>query len=345
MNMARHARAGVLLAGDIDRGGVFASFVGTMELLTEAERALIKGFVVNNFRGDASLLAEALDITTARTGAPFAGVVPHLTNLGLPEEDSVSFKSGVLDQAASPERVVEVAVVDLPHISNFTDLDALAGEPDVRVRVVRRAGELGRPQAVILPGSKNVVADMRFLAESGLARDVAELAAEGVEIVGICGGFQMLGATISDPLGLESGGELDGLGLLPLATELARDKTLVRARATHAASGHDLSGYEIHHGRTVPRGGAQPPAVVREDGEALGYADPSGRVWGSYLHGLFDADPFRRWFVDRLRVRAGHDPLGRVVAVYDLESALDRLADAVRSNLDMRLVYRAAGLD
>ena len=341
MNMARHAGAAVLLAGDIDRGGVFASFVGTMELMEEWERALVRGYVVNRFRGDASLLAPALDEVALRTGTPFVGVVPYLHDLGLPEEDSVSFKSGALDVAPSPERVVDVAVLDLPHISNFTDLDALAAEPDVRVRVVRRAADLGRPHAVVLPGSKNVPGDLRALAESGLAQAVAELAAGGgVEIVGICAGFQMLGRGVSDPHGLESRGEAAGLGLLPLRTELARDKTLARCEAVHEASGLALRGYEIHHGRTVPEGGGEGlrPAVRRADGEVLGHARADGMVWGSYLHGLFDADAFRRWFVDGLRVRAGHPPLGRPATTYDLEPALDRLAATVRASLDMDLI-------
>lgn len=341
MNMARHAGAAVLLAGDIDRGGVFASFVGTMELLEEWERALVRGYVVNRFRGDASLLAPALEEVALRTGTPFAGVVPYLHGLGLPEEDSVSFKSGALDVAPSPGRVVDVAVLDLPHISNFTDLDALAAEPDVRVRVVRRAAELGRPHAVVLPGSKNVPGDLRALAESGLARAVAGLArVGGVEIVGICAGFQMLGRSVADPHGLESRGEAAGLGLLPLRTELARDKTLARCEAVHEASGLALRGYEIHHGRTVPEGGGEGlrPAVRRADGEVLGHARADGMVWGSYLHGLFDADAFRRWFVDGLRVRAGHPPLGRPATTYDLEPALDRLAATVRASLDMDLI-------
>lgn len=342
MNMARHARAAVLLAGDIDRGGVFASFVGTMELLDEWERALVRGHVVNRFRGDASLLDPALAAIADRTGTPFAGVVPYVKDLGLPEEDSVSFKSGVLDMAPSPERVVEIAVLDLPHISNFTDIDALAAEPDVLVRVVRRADELGEPHAVILPGSKNVPGDMRALVDSGLAAGVAALAARGeVEIVGICAGFQMLGRTIADPHGLESRGEAAGLGILPLRTELARDKTLSRCKAEHVASGLGLRGYEIHHGRTLPDAGGEPArvAVRRDGGEVLGYARADGMVWGSYLHGVFDADAFRRWFVDRLRGRAGFPPLGRGAAVYDLEPALDRLAAVVRESLDMGLIY------
>jgi len=347
MAMAEYAGARVLLAGDIDRGGVFASFVGTMELLQEWERALVGGFVVNRFRGDESLLAPALEAVTVRTGVPFAGVVPYLTDLGLPEEDSVSFKSGVLDMRPSPERVVEIVCVDLPHISNFTDLDALAGEPDVLVRVARRAGDIGQPQAVILPGSKNVVADLAWMRDSGVGAELEALAAQGgTEIVGICGGLQLLGRTVADPHGLEGGGSLPGLGLLGVDTELALDKILERARARHEASGLGLCGYEIHHGRTEPAaGGGAVVQVVREDGEVLGWSAPEGLVWGSYLHGLFDADGFRRWFVDGLRERSGLGPLGRVVAPYDMEPALERLADVVQERLGLDTILRLSGLE
>lgn len=346
MAMAGHARARVLLAGDIDRGGVFAAFTGTMELLAEWERALVAGFVINRFRGDESLLAPALGAVTARTGVPFAGVVPFLHDLGLPEEDSVSFKSGALDGRPGPGREVEVVCVDLPHVSNFTDLDALAGEPDVLLRVARRAGELGQPHAVVLPGSRNTVADLDWLRASGLGAELAELAAGGrTEIVGLCGGLQMLGRTVADPLGLEGGGVCAGLGLLGVDTELAAEKTLVRARARHVPTGQELAGYEIHHGRTVavPGGGAG-VCVERADGAAIGYGAPGGLVWGSYLHGLFDADAFRREFVDGLRRRAGLAPVGRVVAPYDVEPALDRLADVVAERLGLATILRAAGL-
>ncbi|MFK4763849.1 cobyric acid synthase [Desulfobaculum sp. SPO524] len=346
MAMARYAEARVLLVGDIDRGGVFASFVGTMELLEEWERDLVAGYVINMFRGDASLLRDALDYTTARTGKPFYGVVPYLAGHGLPEEDSVSFKSGVLHGARTQEQVVDIACIDLPHISNFTDMDALGVEPDVHMRVVRRPADLGRPDAVILPGSKNVVADSHWLDQSGLAEAITALAREGkTEIIGICGGFQMLGAGISDPHGIESAGEtLQGLGLLPIRTELAAEKTLTATGAQHLPTGEALTGYEIHHGRTVLEGDAASACVTRDDGEAIGFAARSGRVWGSYLHGVFDADAFRRRFVDDLRQRGGHAPLGKVVAAYDIEPALDRLADAVRASVDMKALYKNAGL-
>lgn len=345
MNMARHAGANVLLAGDIDRGGVFASFVGTMEMLEEWERDLVSGFVINRFRGDASLLHEALEYTSFRTQRPFYGVVPYLESLGLPEEDSVSFKAGGGGTRPSAERVVDVAVVDFPHISNFTDIDPLLAEPDVMVRIVSRPDELGSPDAVVLPGSKNVIADMRWLRDSGMGGAVASLAAGGsCECIGICGGLQMLGKTIADPHNIESGGMQEGLGLLDVRTELGEEKHLVRTEGRHTASGHALTGYEIHHGVTTACGDGAVPSVVTGNGVAVGWSDCTGMIWGSYLHGVFDADVYRRWFVDCLRQRAGHAPIGRVVAAYDLEPALDRLAGAVRQALDLSALYKAIGL-
>jgi cobyric acid synthase CobQ/L-threonine-O-3-phosphate decarboxylase len=339
MAMARHAGAPVLLVGDIDRGGVFASFVGTLEVLAEWERALVAGFVVNRFRGQVSLLDPALAYTSRRTGRPVLGVVPYLRDLGLPEEDSVTFKALPAETAGGAE--VEIAVVDLPHISNFTDFDALRLEPDVRVRIVRTAAELGRPDAVLLPGSKNVISDLAHLRASGLAAALLELAAAGCsEIVGLCGGYQMLGTRIDDPHGIESGqGTLQGLGLLPVATVLAQEKTLTRVAGRHRGAALEVAGYEIHHGQTVA---AEPltPTVVRADGEVIGLGRADGLIWGSYLHGIFDADPFRRWFADGLRRRKGLAPVGQVVAAYDLETAFDRLAAVVRESLRMDRVYR-----
>jgi adenosylcobyric acid synthase len=344
MSMARYAGAPVLLVGDIDRGGVFASFVGTMEVLAEWERALVAGFVVNRFRGRESLLADALDYTLRHTGRPVLGVVPYLRSLDLPEEDSVAFKSGAIEARVPAGPCVDVAVVDLAHISNFTDFDPLRLEPDVRLRIVRSPAELGSADAVILPGSKNVFADLARLREQGWDRALSALAAEGrAELVGICGGFQMLGGRIADPGSIESDrGEVNGLGLLPVATAMAAEKTLVRAAAQHLASGLEVRGYEIHHGRTEI--GRSAPAVERSDGEVLGSGSADGRIWGTYLHGIFDADGFRRWFVNRLRGRKGLGPLAGEGARYDLEPAFDRLADAVRASLKMEEIYRLMGL-
>ena len=340
MRMAQYANAPVLLVGDIDRGGVFASFVGTMEVLTEAERRQIAGFVINRFRGDASLLGDALEYTRFHTNKPVLGTVPYLQNLGLPEEDSVSFKQGLLAAGEKDLQLLDIAVLDLPHISNFTDLDPLGLEPDVGLRIVRSAAELGQPDALILPGSKNTLADLAWLQQTGLAAAVLDLAQAGkAEIVGICGGFQLLGQRINDPHAIESGaGEQQGLGLLAINTVMAADKTTLQTRCRHLPSGCELAGYEIHHGSTTAEG--IEPLITGQDGRLLGAGSSNGMVWGSYLHGIFDADPFRRWLLDRLRQRKGWQVDGLIRSCYDLEPALDRLADCVRNSLDMREMYR-----
>ncbi len=338
MRMARHAGAPVLLVGDIERGGVFASLVGHFELMEDWERQLLAGYVINRFRGDSALLEPALEFMQQRTGRPVLGVVPHIKNLGLPEEDSVGFKNGLFARQRPAGDHVEIAVVDLPHISNFTDVEPFLAEPDVFLRIIDRPQDLEGVDAVILPGSKNVVDDVSFLGRSGLAARIVELANAGVEIVGICGGFQMLGHAIADPHGIESGGAtMTALGLLPLTTVLDPDKTLVQKRFVHLASGLEVHGYEIHHGRS--RGAVQP--VLDGDGDTGGCRQ---NIWGCYLHGIFDADPFRRWFIDRLRQRKGLAAVERVLAPYDLEPAFDRLAAIVRRSLDMESVHRLLGL-
>ena len=346
MAMARHAEARVLLAADIDRGGAYAGLLGTMECLAEDERAMVAGYILNRFRGDAGLLAPANVFLRQRTGRDVLAVVPYLPNLGLPEEDSVTFKDGAILPETLPgdATLVDIAVIDLPHVSNFTDCDALAVEGDVRVRRVTAAARLGRPDAVIVPGSKNTLADLAWLVDSGLAAAISALAAEGkTEVVGLCAGLQMLGQTVSDPLGLESGrGEAAGLGLLPLLTTLVAEKTLTLTRAVHTATGLPLSGYEIHHGVTTA-GDGLPVAVSRTDGAPIGYAGADGLVWGAYLHGIFDADAFRRAFLDGLRSRRGLAPIGRP-AVYDIEPALDRLADTLEASLGLAAVVRLLGL-
>lgn len=345
MNMALYAGAPVLIVGDIDRGGVYASFIGTMEVLSEQERALVKGFVVNRFRGQEAFLAQAHEYVLRHTGRPVLGVVPYLRDLGLPEEDSVSFKDGLIGESIPEGEHVEIAVIDLAHISNFTDFDPLRIEPDVRLRIVRHPAELDTPDAVILPGSKNVIGDLAGIQASGMAEKIMELARGGrTEIVGICGGLQILGTELSDPFGIESapGRNLPGLGLLPVRTALAREKTLTRVAARHTDSGCDVKGYEIHHGLTS--GGNLKALIRREDGETIGFGADGGLLWGTYLHGIFDADEFRRWFIDRLRLRRGLVPLVRIAAVYDLEPAFERLAATVRKSLRMDEIYKIMGL-
>jgi len=352
MAMADYAEAKVLIAGDIDRGGVFASLAGTMDLLEPDERKLVCGFLLNKFRGDASLLTPAFDFTLDHTGKPVLGTIPYINDLGLPDEDSVSFKEDLRKSGSKGKRKdsVDIVCIDLPRISNFTDIDSLKGEPDVNLRVVDKASDLGKPDAIILPGSKSTLSDLSHLRESGLAEAIAALRDKTV-IVGICGGFQMLGQYISDPDEIETGGSAEGLGLLPLQTTLAPEKTLTRTVGMHSQSKKEVVGYEIHHGTTEPLLPTVRAAIVPQGitggvsvSRALGFGSKSGLIWGTYLHGVFDADEFRRWFIDFLRKRKGLPKLGRVQSVFNMEEGLDRLADVVRRNVDMRAVYAALGL-
>lgn len=341
MHMAEYADAKVLLVGDIERGGIFASFVGTMELLSESERSKIGGFVINRFRGDAGLLDSGIEYLEDRTGCPVLGTVPFIRDLGLPEEDSVSLKNRPSRGPSPDTSKIDIAVVDLPHISNFTDFDPLAIEPDVALRLVRKASELSRADVVILPGSKNVPGDLAYMKETGISDRVIELAiGDKTFCVGICAGFQMLGERIIDPSGIETraGQVVSGLGLLQVSTTLEPEKTLVRTAAIHAPTGRRVQGYEIHHGRTE----CFESNVVwkRPDGETIGVSARSGRVWGTYLHGVFDDDGFRRWFIDEARQMRGMTPAGKILARFDIGPALDRLADIFADHLNMPEIMR-----
>ena len=364
MRMAAHAGAAVLLVADIDRGGAFAALAGTMSLLGRADRKRVAGFALNRFRGDASLLEPALAAISRRTRRPFFGVIPMIPDLRLPEEDSVSFKLGRSPGIAEshgdrptdkPPEQLDVALIDLPHISNITDLDALRAEPGLRLRAVRRAADLGAPHLLILPGSRNSMEDMRHLQSSGLAEALRAHALGCIErrqgaVVGICGGLQLLGERIDDPLRLESShgsgdkakSSAGALGLLPLTTELAASKTLRRAKGTAltalAGASLPVAGYEIHHGRSTSSGAE----VIMRDaaGEALGWGrldqQGSARVWGTYLHGVFDGDSFRHALLGQLRREAGLAPVQG--ACWDLGPELDRVADVVGASLDMAAI-------
>jgi adenosylcobyric acid synthase len=342
MAMARKANAPVLLVGDIDRGGVYASLIGTMETFDDWERQLVAGFIINRLRGQAAGLAPANAHLEQRCGKPVLGVVPFLNDLHLPEEDSVTFGVGRYNRKAQREDAVDIAVVALPHISNFTDLDPLAVEPDVGLRSVSSPRDLGSPDAVILPGSKNTTADLQMLVDTGLDRAIRELAAGNCMVVGICAGMQMLGSRVLDEGNVE-GGTGSGLGLLPVSTAMMRDKTLRQTTATHLPSGMPVKGYEIHHGQTTSEGNV---AVIMSsgDGTVLGYSSDDGCVWGTYLHGVFESDEFRGWFLNDLRCRNGLAPIERSAAGYGLEPALDRLAEAVREHLDIKRIYGIMGL-
>lgn len=342
MTMARYAGASVLLTGDIDRGGVYASFLGTWLTFDREERDLLKGFLVNKFRGDASLLGPAHDYVEARTGVPVVGVVPMIRSLNIPEEDRATFSFETSAGGAPDGKVLDVAVIMLRHVSNYTDFAPLAEEPDIRLRQVRTAEEWGNPDWVILPGSKNVAYDFSILQEAGLTALIQDHAVSGKWVMGVCGGLQMLGRTIEDPEGIESEKKsFPGLGLLDLVTVFERDKMLTSLRGVATPLGVSTSGYEIHHGRTYAGEGCF-PLFFRPDSSVCGYG--SGCVWATYLHGLFEDDEFRRTMIDRVRSDCGWEPVGKILVRCDLDGALDRLADIVREHVNLKMIYRSMGL-
>ncbi len=369
MRMARYAGAKVALVADIDRGGAFAALAGTMTLLSRTDRARVAGFVLNKFRGDASLLDTALQTVSRRTGKPFLGIVPMLDNLCLPEEDSVNFKAGLTpgfcrDSTSVNTACVDIVVPDLPHISNATDLDSLRAESCVNVRIVRRPEQWGTPHMVIVPGSRNTVEDMRWLRTVNLEERIRSFASDCLEkghgmLIGICGGLQMLGTQIDDPLNLESGGLEQALGILPLSTQLHATKCLRRTTCIPDVSLVGgikkvfLTGYEIHHGVTIMN---KTPCRTSEtslrellhdtDGRPLGWGqcDKQGcaRIWGTYLHGLFDTDVFRHELLNTIRREEGLPVMPG--QPYKLGSELDRLADTVASALDMPAIFALLGV-
>lgn len=357
MPTAALANAPVLLVGDVDRGGLFAAYIGTLELLEPAERERVAGFIVNKFRGDLGLLQPGLAFLEERTGKPVLGVIPFLPEHLVEEEDSVA----LAERPAGQEKTgaVSIAVVQLPHIANFTDFDPLEEEEGVHLRYVRAGESIGAPDAVILPGSKSTVADLRYLREAGYEREIQALAARGVPVVGICGGYQMLGQWILDPKGVESAEpETHGLGLLNVVTEFAEEKRVVRVRGTvtaeagflSAIQGEQVEGYEIHMGvtRLLPGGRVwlQLEAATGPVGLTAGAMAADGRVLGTYLHDIFHNRNFRRAFVNHLRRRRGLAPLKGQGADPRRERAekYDRLAALVRTHLNMGRIYQLLGL-
>lgn len=285
MSVALECQAGVYLISDIDRGGSFAHLLGTWECLSEPERKLVKGFVLNKFRGDPTLLGFAPAWLEEKTGVPVVAVIPMLPHL-LPEEDAFHYRG---DRRAG---TVNIALVGYPYASNLDEFDALIHTPGVTLVPVRERRELLDFAAVLLPGSKNTAASLEYLRGSGLAHEISRAARQGVMVAGICGGMQMLGETLADPQGLEGGG-MQGLGLLPITTTLEREK--VTRQRTLEWNGATLRGYEIHHGRTTTTAAGGVQAFLEE---GLGFA--RGNVWGAYLHGLFDNGAFRTRILSRL---------------------------------------------
>lgn len=337
MKMALYAKAPVLLVGDINLGGIFASFWGTYLLLTLEEQKHLLGFVINKFRGKKELLSSGLKYLEKLTHKPTLGIIPYF-DLNLPEEDSVSFKE---KQNLLPKnKEIRIGIVDLPHISNFTDFSPLKEEPDVELIILRSAQEIKNLDVLILPGSKNVFADLQFLHTKGFFKVIQKLALL-IEIVGICGGYQMLGHSIFDPHYIEGQGEVPGLSLLELKSSYSPQKTLKQTQAIYLEKNLKLSGYEIHHGQTTPLTNLI-PLFKSLSGEIIGYKHPQLKVWGTYLHGLFDNDSFRHFWLNRIRKRKKLLPLKKRPC-FDLNSQLDKLADVVEKNINLDYILNHLG--
>ena len=341
MGLAKLVDAPVLLAGDIDRGGVFAQLYGTVELLEPAERARIKGLVINKFRGDAAILKPGLTMLEEKTHLPVLGVVPYL-RVDIEDEDSLSSRL----ESNTAVKPLDAAILRLPHISNFTDFMPLEQHPLLSVRYVQSPRQLGAPDVVILPGTKNTIDDLLWLRQCGLEAAVLKLAAQGTPVLGVCGGYQMLGHTLADPDGEESGTPctLRGLGLLPTTTVFGTEKHLTQTAAcvtTEPFAGAKLTGYEIHAGRTEVRGSA---FCILADGTPEGCVQDS--VFGTYLHGLFDTGELTEKLTAFLCKRKGIDPAGAELIPMEQyrQQQFDLLADGVRAALDMPAIYAAMGM-
>jgi adenosylcobyric acid synthase len=340
MRVATHLNAPTLLIADIERGGVFAQIVGTLELMEPAERALVKGIIINKFRGQKALLDPGLTWLEERTGIPVLGVIPWMEH-SFPAEDSLSlFDRGT--QNSSNE--LTIAVIRLPRISNFTDFDPLEAEPSVAVKYIGLKDSLGYPDAVILPGSKTTIPDLIALQRTGLAEAIQKYAAAGGTVLGICGGYQMMGTMLADPEGVEGQeGRYKGLGLLPIKTVITGQKVARQRQVTSnfPQVGLPVLGYEIHQGRTHLADMDQEPdsPVFKSlfDDRNLGVVDSTQSLWGTYLHGIFDNGAWRRAWLNRLRQQRGLKSLPTGVSNYreQRESMLDSLADAFESYLDL----------
>lgn len=353
MRVARYCQAPVLLVADIDRGGVFASIVGTLELLEPEERALVKAIVINKFRGDLSLLTPGLAWLEERTGIPVAGVIPYYRDIYIAEEDSVSLEKRRAMKTKGAY-TLDIAVIGLPHISNFDDFDPLEQEPGVRLRYVEANDALGKPDLIILPGTKSTIADLEYLRHTNLADEIVQQ--DNTPVIGICGGYQMLGDVIRDPDGVESDKpEVKGLGLLPVSTTFLPTKSTYQIKGfvdygaglLRNATGNPITGYEIHMGQTVAET-PKAPFVIQERSrqpcrDTDGCYGRKGNVLGTYIHGLFHNEGLRRSILAELAMRRGVElaPWGRVTSK---EEEYDKLASLVMSSLDIELIRRICGI-
>ena len=351
MRVARMAEAPVLLVGDIDRGGVFASIIGTLELLNQRDRDSVKGLIINKFRGDISLLKPGLDFLEKRSGKPVLGVVPFFKDLRIAQEDSVWLEE---PRDPSTAQGLDVAVIGLPHMSNYDDFDPLE-EMGCIVRYVAAANQVGNPDLIIIPGTKTTIADLNYIRTRGLAQAVRRRALNGTPVIGVCGGFQMLGNRINDPEHVESEEDgVDGLGLLDIETTFSTVKTTTQVNARIVANGglfrgmadEKITGYEIHMGLSKIHKAAPVFQVLETPAGKADYYDGAissdGHIFGSYIHGLFHNPHVTRSLLDRLWERRGTVTIPTTAV--NKEDQYDDLAKIVRASLDMPRLFEIIGL-
>jgi adenosylcobyric acid synthase len=350
MYMAKLAKAPVLLAGDIDRGGVFASLAGTMMLFDESERAMVKGILINKFRGDKTILQPGLDMLEEIIHVPTLGVIPYL-HVDIDDEDSLTERFSRKGSVG----LIDVAVIRLPRISNFTDFNVLEYVPGVTLRYVKSAQDLKNPDLIIIPGTKNTMEDLLWMRQNGLEASILKHASENKPVFGVCGGYQMLGMELSDPYSVEAGGTIAGMGLLPAKTVFEKEKTRTRIRGRFQAglsgmlsglSGVEIEGYEIHMGQTEILDGQEGYLAVLEEisgkptAEAVGMC--RGNIYGSYIHGIFDQEDVAKTLVSALYQAKGLD--GGEIAGLNVheykERQYDLLAQGIRDNIDMAMLYQ-----
>ena len=346
MGMAKIAGAPVLLVGDIDRGGVFAQLIGTVMLLEEDEKEIVKGMIINKFRGDKTILDPGIAMLEEKSGIPVVGVAPYL-NIEVEDED------GLTERFDGKQEVdlIDIAVIRTPRISNFTDFNALEVIPGVSVRYVKTVRELKNTDMIVLPGSKNTMEDLLWLRQNGLEAAVLKKAAEGKIIFGVCGGYQMLGETLSDPDHVEAGGQLKGMGLLPMDTIFRGAKTRTRVQGSFpkvegvlkGLTGVKLEGYEIHMGVTTLKEGASPFVNITDTVKGTSKEDGAcaGNVYGSYVHGIFDKEEVARKIVEAIGEIKGLDvsQMTGVEFAEFKETQYDILASELRKHLDMKKIY------
>ena len=350
MGMAKMAKAPVLLVGDIDRGGVFASLYGTVMLMEPEERAMIKGLIINKFRGDVEILRPGLEMIEEKTGIPVVGVLPML-HVDIEDEDSLSERL----TSHTEVKLVDIAVIRTPRMSNYTDFNVFELVEGVSLRYVASLRELGNPDMIILPGTKNTIGDLKWMRQNGLEAEILKKASQGTVVWGVCGGYQMLGTNISDPYGVEEGGDTPGLGLLPVETSFIEKKRTIQMEGQFgevegifsALSGTKLVGYEIHSGVTEFPAEHALTCIkpIHEEGETMleGSQNVNGsyNVYGSYVHGVFDAEGVAVKIVEALLAKKGMklEDIKTINFAEYKKQQYDILADSVRKNLDMKKIY------